>query len=327
MDVAARRWIATRDRPCDLAARLRLATRDVGLFALSDWSSGYAGRVQRIFVGDVQGCADELGDLVARVGVSFGRDFELWLVGDIVNRGPANVRVLQQVRALQDSGRARTVLGNHELSLLRVAFGQRALAADDTFQQVLEASAADDWIEWLRRLPVVETGRIGAQHFAMVHASVAPGWSLADLSTFARRVEERLRESRRDAKRLLAAKPSEDPDADVLARLTRARSVDARGRWSSREPASPEDAWHRRWAAHDPGYGVVYGHWATQGLHIARNLRGLDTGCVYHGAYGDRFLTAWLPADEDVAPFAVPDERFWRIAARARDSRIRDEKA
>jgi bis(5'-nucleosyl)-tetraphosphatase (symmetrical) len=282
--------------------------------------------VQRIFVGDVQGCADELGDLLARAVASFGREFELWLVGDLVNRGPANLRVLEQVRTLQSEGRARVVLGNHELSLLRVAFGQRQIAFDDTFQEVLESKHADTWLEWARMLPLVEADVLGAKRFAMVHASVAPGWSLADLSAHASRVEERLRESRREAKRLLAAKPSEDADADVLARLTRARSIDARGRWSSREPASPEDAWHRRWAAHDPDYGVVYGHWATQGLHVARNLRGLDTGCVYHGAYGDRFLTAWLPADDDAMPFAAPDERFWRIAARARDSRLRDAK-
>ncbi len=288
--------------------------------------SGYDWRVQRIFVGDVQGCADELGELVARAEERFGRDFELWLVGDVVNRGPANLRVLEQVRALQVEGRARVVLGNHELSLLRVAFGQRPIVADDTFQDVLESSSADAWLEWARMLPIVESGVLGAQRFAMVHASVAPGWSLEDLAAHARRIEARLRESRREAKRLLAARPKDDADADVLARLTRARSIDARGRWSSREPANPDDAWHRRWAAHDPDYGVVYGHWATQGLHVARNLRGLDTGCVYHGAFGDRELTAWLPADDDATPFALPDDRFWHIAARARDSRSRDEK-
>ena len=281
--------------------------------------------VQRIFAGDVQGCADELGDLVARIENEIGRDYELWLVGDVVNRGPASLRALQQLRALQDGGRARVVLGNHDLSLLRVAYGQRDLAPDDTFQEVLEAGDAESWLEWVRGWPLVESGRLGAQDFAMVHASVAPGWSLDELAANARRVEERLRESRREAKRLLAAKPSDDPDADVLARLTRARSVDARGRWSSREPATPGDAWHRRWSALDPRYGVVYGHWATQGLHVAPNLRGLDTGCVYHGAYGDRYLTAWLPSGDDATPFAIPDERFWRIPGRLRRPRLRRE--
>jgi bis(5'-nucleosyl)-tetraphosphatase (symmetrical) len=283
--------------------------------------------VQRIFVGDVQGCADELGDLIARAKGEIGGDFELLLVGDVVNRGPASLRALQQLRALQDGGRMRTVLGNHDLSLLRVAWGLRDLMDDDTFQDVLEARDAESWLEWVRSWPLALTGRVGGQDFALVHASVAPGWSLDGLRVRAARVEARLRESRKEAKRLLAAKPADDPDAEVLARITRARSVDARGRWSSREPATPDDAWHRRWFAHDPPYGVVYGHWATQGLHVAPKLRGLDTGCVYHGAYGDRSLTAWLPSDDSAEPFAVPDEGFWSIPGRSRRPRLRREKA
>jgi bis(5'-nucleosyl)-tetraphosphatase (symmetrical) len=283
--------------------------------------------VQRIFVGDVQGCADELGEVIARAEREFGRDFELWLVGDTVNRGPASLRVLQRLRALHDEGRARIVLGNHELSLLRVAYGQREVLAGDTFQDVLEAADAEMWLGWVRSWPLVASGRLGEQDFAMVHASVAPGWSRGVLEANARRVEARLRGSRLEAERLLAAKPGDDPDADLLARLTRARSVDARGHWSSREPATPDDAWHRRWLAHDPDYGVVYGHWATQGLHVARNLRGLDTGCVYHGAFGDRHLTAWLPPHDATAPFAVPDDHFWHISGRERQPRVRDENA
>ena len=284
---------------------------------------GYAGRVQRIFIGDVQGCADELGDLLARAAAAFGHDCEFWMVGDLVNRGPASLRVLELVRPLHDEGRARVVLGNHELSLLRVAFGDRPLSPDDTFKDVLEARDADGWIAWIRSLPLVAAGRLGGQRVAMVHASVAPGWSFDEAIAYARAAEERLRDTRREARRLLNAKPEQDPDADTMGRITRTRSVDARGRWSSREPERPEDAWHRRWAAGDPDFGVVYGHWATQGLHVADKLRGLDTGCVYHGTHGDRFLTAWLPSDDDVAPFAIPDDRFWHIPGRGRASLAR----
>jgi bis(5'-nucleosyl)-tetraphosphatase (symmetrical) len=272
--------------------------------------------VQRIFVGDVQGCADELDDVIERARGAFGGDFELWLVGDLVNRGPATLRVLERVRALADAGRARVVLGNHELSLLRVAAGLRELAADDTFRDVLDAS--QDWIDWLRGLPLVVADRIGAQPYALLHAASAPGWSLDELSSRARAIEARLAASRAEAWRLLALHPRADADADALARITRCRSVDARGRWSSREPADARDAWHRRWRDAQPGFGVVYGHWATQGLHVEPLLRGLDTGCVYHGAWGDRFLTAWLPPHDAACPFDVPDPHFWQIPARAR---------
>jgi bis(5'-nucleosyl)-tetraphosphatase (symmetrical) len=271
--------------------------------------------VQRIFVGDVQGCADELGDLLERARAAFGGDFELWLVGDLVNRGPASLRVLQTVRALCDAGRARFVLGNHELSLLRRSFGLRGREDGDTFEDVLEAGG--DWLDWLRRQPVLVADRLGDERFALVHASVPPRAELAALRERAARIEARLADSTREARRLLGA-DRDDEDADLLAQVTRCRSVDARGRWWAREPKDARDAWHARWSASSPHYGVVYGHWATQGLHVAAGLRGLDTGCVYHGAWGDRFLTAWLPKPEDRQPFRAPDDRFWHVPARAR---------
>jgi bis(5'-nucleosyl)-tetraphosphatase (symmetrical) len=274
--------------------------------------------MRRIFAGDVQGCADELDELVARATRAFGRDYELWLVGDLVNRGPASRRVLERVRGLADAGRARVVLGNHEIALLRTAWGQRALAPDDTFQDLLAARDADTWLDWIRSWPLVESGELGEQRFAMVHAAVAPEWGLDALAARARAVERRLARSRRSAAELLAADPRDDEDADALARVTRCRAVDARGRWSSDPPEHDTDAWHRRWAERGHDYAVVYGHWAMQGLHVASMLRGLDSGCVYHGAGRDGFLSAWLPAPDDPAPFGVPDERFWRIPARAR---------
>jgi bis(5'-nucleosyl)-tetraphosphatase (symmetrical) len=274
--------------------------------------------VQRIFVGDVQGCADELDGVVGRARRELGDGFELWLVGDLVNRGPASLRVLARVRALADAGRARVVLGNHEIGLLRTAMGLRRPAPDDTFDDVLAAPDAQAWLDWIRRWPLAESGVLGERRFAMVHAAVAPAWKLEDLLAGARRVEGRLAGPWREAEALLAADPHRDADADLLARVTRCRSVDARGCWSSREPRSPGDAWHARWAARGHDYGVVYGHWSQQGLHVAPGLRGLDSGCVYHGFGRDGFLTAWLPDPGDPDPFRVPDARFWQVPARRR---------
>ncbi len=276
--------------------------------------------MQRIFVGDVQGCADELAELVARARVELGGDFELWLVGDLVNRGPHSLRALRIARDLMESGRGRCVLGNHDVGLLRVALGLLELGPRDSFGDVLAAPDADDWVEWLRRLPLVETGRLGRQDFALVHAAAHPDWSLELLRERAREVEARLgAPDRGELARLLAAAPEPGSDADVLARLTRCRSVEAQGGWRSEPPElAPAgfEPWHRAWARRGPDYGVVYGHWALQGLHVAPGLRGLDTGCVHHGRGRDGLLTAWLPAPDDETPFDVPDERFWQVPAR-----------
>ena len=243
------------------------------------------------------------------------------------------------MRDLVESGRGSVVLGNHELGLLLVYAGLRALRSTDTYADVLDASARDDWIEWLRGRPLAVTGCLGTRgesaaadadgapvkRFAMVHASVHPDWDLTELERRVRRAEARLADPHAAGWRaFLSAR--EDPDHDTLERLVRCRSVmisdvfpDGRS-WSSRPPESRAEsasvAWHRAWSARHHDYGIVYGHWAQQGLHVEENLRGLDTGCVHHGRGRAGALTAWLPDPHARAPFATPDDHFWHIPAR-----------
>jgi bis(5'-nucleosyl)-tetraphosphatase (symmetrical) len=293
---------------------------------------------QRVFVGDVQGCADELDALLERVRAELGGDFELLLVGDLVNRGPASLRVLERIRALQDSGRARTVLGNHDLWLLIVAAGIAAPRAGDTFSDVLARSDSRDWADWLRRQPLLIDGQLGGTRFALVHASLAAAWSLAEARELAGEAAGRLADPNPRAARAFLAvahaewrrrgaapplAPGAAPDArlfDALGRMLSARSALRSGGWSERPPEELQDAepWHAAWsrAAHE--FGVVYGHWALQRLHVAPRLRGLDTGCVHHGLGRAGCLTAWLPNEHATDPFALPDEGFWRVPARRR---------
>jgi bis(5'-nucleosyl)-tetraphosphatase (symmetrical) len=271
--------------------------------------------MQTIFVGDVQGCSEELEQLLERARDVYGSGFQLRLVGDLINRGPDNLAVLRRVRALVDSGRARLVLGNHEIGLLLTAAGLREGKPLDSFGDVLAAADAAEWLAWLRRQPLLETGQLGQQRFAMVHAAVHPDWSLAELERRVRRVEARLADPR-EASALLAADPARDPDRDLLGRLTQARSVTRAGGWSPELPEGELQAWHQSWSARGHDYCVVYGHWAMQGLHVEPRLRGLDTGCVHHGRGRDGSLTAWLPDPSAAAPFDVPDGRFWHIPAR-----------
>jgi len=107
--------------------------------------------VTRYAVGDVQGCYDELRALLARIHFSADRD-RLWLVGDLVNRGPRSLETLRFVRALGDN--ALVVLGNHDLHLLAVAFGARRKRKSDTIDDVLEAHDRDELLEWLITRPL-----------------------------------------------------------------------------------------------------------------------------------------------------------------------------
>lgn len=257
--------------------------------------------------------------MLARARAELADDFELWSVGDLVNRGPDNMGVLRQMRELVDTGRGRFVLGNHEINLLRVAAGQRELGAYDTIGDVLAAPDAGEWIDWLRAQPLVLCGELLHKRFALVHAAVHPEWPLADLERRAARASARLAApDRRDAERFLAGAPESDPDLDVLLRLTSCRSVTPGGAWTSRTPdvaGANHQPWHSAWGLHGHDYGVVYGHWALQGLHVAPGIRGLDTGCVHHGRGHDGFLTAWLPEPDARDPFALPDDGFWQVPA------------
>lgn len=283
--------------------------------------------MQPIFIGDVQGCADEFEEMLARARASFGADFTVWIVGDLVNRGPDNLRALRLARELIECGRAHYVLGNHEVELLRCALGLCEVSAFDSFGDVLEAPDASEWIDWLRRRPLVETGRIGAQPFAMVHAATHPDWTLETLCERARAVETQLAAADLDrVRRFLAQSAGADDARDTLDRLTHCRSVAQDGRWSSETLGDGWIAWHRAWSLRGHSFGVVYGHWALQGLHVERGLRGLDTGCVHHGRGRDGTLTAWVPDGTRGSPFDVPDGNFWQVPARRVYYAHRDEK-
>jgi len=276
--------------------------------------------VQPVFIGDVQGCAAELAELLERVRRAHGEDFEIWLVGDLINRGPASLEVLQLVRPLVEQGRARSVLGNHEIWLLESFFGQRPLSYSDTMADLLASPDIDEWVEWIRRRPLLETGELSGRPFAMVHAAVHPDWDLGALTRRAREAEARLGHVDRSvAERFLAGDPERDPALDALLLMTSCRSVRPDGSWASEEPVPPAVAWHAAWSRRAHSYAVIYGHWALQGLHVAPALRGLDTGCVHHGFMGhEGFLTAWLPTPTGKDPFGLPDRDFWQVRARRR---------
>jgi hypothetical protein len=153
---------------------------------------------------------------------------------------------------------------------------------------------------------------------------VHPEWTRETLLTKAAEISAKLAGGRDEARNFLASELTTGSARDDLGRLTRCRSVTAAGGWSSEEPgpATATEPWHAQWARRRHDYGLVYGHWARQGLHFAPGLRGLDTGCVHHGRGRDGFLTAWLPdpsmprGGDSGGPFDVPDDRIWQIPAR-----------
>ena len=78
-------------------------------------------------IGDIHGCADDLEALLAQMGYTVDDgvyrhpERAAVFVGDLIDRGPDQLRVLQIVKAMVDAGSARMVLGNHEFNALAYA--------------------------------------------------------------------------------------------------------------------------------------------------------------------------------------------------------------
>src|SRR3989304_5042828 len=141
-------------------------------------------------VGDVQGCFTTLERLLRRIEFDPGRD-RLWLVGDLVNRGPSSLEVLRWAKSMSKSVTA--VLGNHDLHLIARAEGLREPRKRDTFDDVLEAPDRDALLEWLIGRPLFH--REG--DFILVHAGLLPEWSLEEAESLAWEAQEALRSRRR----------------------------------------------------------------------------------------------------------------------------------
>ena len=241
-------------------------------------------------IGDVQGCCDALQQLLRKVDFSPSRD-RLYVLGDLVNRGPQSLLTLRLLRGFGTS--AVCLLGNHDLHLLAVAFGGRHAHRSDTFQDVLDAPDRDEWIAWLRqrRMAVHEHG------WLMVHAGVAPQWNLADTLALAGEVQAMLRSDELGAflRTIYGGEPVLWNDRlqgaerlrFIVNALTRIRFVGADGTLDllTKEGAAPPGLlpWFDAPGRMTEATPVAFGHWSTLGLVNRANLLALDTGCVWGG--------------------------------------------
>lgn len=243
-------------------------------------------------IGDLQGCCDALERLLQRLDFSPSRD-RLWLLGDLVNRGPASLATLRRMIGLGDA--ATCLLGNHDLHLLAVAHGVRSPGKGDTVDAILAADDRGALLDWLRqqRLAVFETG------WLMVHAGVPPQWTRADTLSLAAEVESVLRGP--DLVDFLRTMYGNEParwrpelsGTDRLRftvnALTRLRFCTADGEmdFKTKDGAGAAPDGYMPWfdvpgrrTADTP---MAFGHWSTLGLLDRPHLLGLDTGCVWGG--------------------------------------------
>ena len=135
-------------------------------------------------IGDIQGCSDALERLLAHIGFSPSRD-TVYLLGDLVNRGPDSAAVLR--RCMRLDGALRPLLGNHDLHLLAAAHGTRRASRRDTLTSVLDAPDRNTLLDWLCQQPLARAHQHAGERLLMVHAGLLPAWSADDTLALAER--------------------------------------------------------------------------------------------------------------------------------------------
>ncbi len=242
-------------------------------------------------IGDIQGCYEEFSRLLDLINLDPGSD-ELWLVGDLINRGPNNAGVLDLLLQLPN---VQAVFGNHDLHFLAVEAGAHKLHRSDTLDDLLSSPSRADYVAYLRSLPLLHVGGPD-NNIVMAHAGLPPQLTLTECLALANEVETCIRSD--DAAEFFEAMYGNEPDCwdpglTGMTRLrvitnyfTRIRYCDEAGRMELTHKADITPAGFQPWFTFDRPDDVVilFGHWAAlKGVTNVDFAVPLDTGCVWGG--------------------------------------------
>lgn len=258
-------------------------------------------------IGDIQGCFESLQCLLEKIAFNPELD-TLWLVGDLINRGPDSLATLRFLYSIRSS--VEFVLGNHDLHFLAVAAGLRKKGQSDTLQSLLDAPDLPVLSAWLQQGKLLHSDpKLG---FTMVHAGIPPMWSLPQAQAHAREVEAVLQS--RYCAEFLSGMYGNQPNRWrnkligverlrlITNYFTRMRFCTADGllELETKESMAAAPLGFAPWFAHaerkTQGEKIIFGHWAAlEGRANTPNIYALDTGCVWGGA-----LTALRLEDEQL---------------------------
>lgn len=247
-------------------------------------------------IGDIQGCDSALGRLLDEIGFSASRD-TVYMLGDLVNRGPESAAVLR--RCMQQGDALRPLLGNHDLHLLAAAHGARKPSRKDTLEQVLKADDRDAMLDWLRRQPLMRTHLHAGERLAMVHAGLLPAWTVDEALALASEVQQVLRGP--GLSDFLHQMYGNGPDRwdpaltgmdrlrTIVNAMTRLRFCSADGVMdfdsteSAQKPPEGLMPWFDVPGRRAASTLLAFGHWSTLGLLDRPDTLAMDTGCVWGG--------------------------------------------
>jgi bis(5'-nucleosyl)-tetraphosphatase (symmetrical) len=267
-------------------------------------------------IGDVQGCFDELCKMLELVNFDPSKD-QIWLVGDLVNRGPKSAEVLRFAKEM-GSESVKVVLGNHDLHMLAYSTGITTHKHRmDTMDSVLLADDRDDLLDWLRRQPLFYHDE--SLGFSMVHAGLPPQWTIKKSLKRAKEVETVLQgdDWQNFFKHMYGNKPQQwskqlkkwDHLRYITNCFTRLRYCYEDGRLALKFKGAPSKKpvgqipWFEMPNRATKDDRIVFGHWSTLGTGQYGNVFSLDSGAVWGESLTavriDKSSYKWFVVDAD----------------------------
>ena len=243
-------------------------------------------------IGDIQGCYHAFMALLVRLQFNPKRD-QLWLVGDMINRGSGSLEVLRW--CYQNQENIKVVLGNHDLHALAVLHELKAEHKSDTLQAIFHAPDRAVLLIWLRNQPlmIVENG------YVMLHAGLLPQWTIDGALSYAGEVESVLQNDNYQhfLANMYGSLPNQWHDnltgmdrlRIITNAFTRMRICTAAGEmefaFKGELPNIPAGymPWFDVPNRQSQNAKIICGHWSALGLRQRNNIFALDTGCLWGG--------------------------------------------
>ncbi len=263
-------------------------------------------------IGDIQGCFDSFQKILKKINFDPEVD-ELWVAGDLVNRGDKSLETLNYIYKHRAS--MKVVLGNHDVALISAYAGIKK--SNSTIDPILEAPNAKELIDWLRHQPFLHWDyKLG---YVMAHAGISPQFDLGMAIAYASRIEKKLQG--RDYKAWLKhmnkissnkfnsrANPL-DIEKYILSSFISMRFCEDDGTLDFKQKGSAKSIkqfykklypWFTCPTRRNIPLTIVFGHWSTLvndsplNYYSDGKVIGLDTGCLW----GNKLTIARLDLDE-----------------------------
>ena len=245
-------------------------------------------------IGDVHGCFDQFIRLLKKIDYDSKKD-QIILTGDLVNRGPNSLDVLNYCMADKN---ITTVLGNHDLYLLYLISINKGKGK---LKEILDAENVKQIFEWLitRPLLIQISNQSTNNKFIITHAGIPEVWSLEKAQALADEVTQALTDN---SSKILKAMWGDDPKSwnesltgneryrIIINYLTRMRFLGNDASLDLKNTTTKAFKGSKPWFHYESAsykkmkQYYVFGHWASlNGKTKNPHFIGLDTGCVWKG--------------------------------------------